>query len=251
MSEKKIEDNPELDPRMPVPFQNKRNKKVSKFYKDIAKDYAQHATALKALKTEHADLELIREVLMEANLSDKLGTDYSAFGDAVLQGARGVETATLEIKQHLADLRTKYDALRINLTHKYKQPFPTLDETAKEGEASSGDDESKKGDAVAKGNSSDDSPKRSALRTWTDSTGKHKVEARFRGMEDGKAKLEKSDGTVLRIAPAKSERRGSPPHWGGRIESAERSDCSGSSSGGSPAGSGASGVSFIARTIAI
>jgi hypothetical protein len=39
------------------------------------------------------------------------------------------------------------------------------------------------------------------MRTWTDRSGKHHIKARFRGMEDGKAKLEKEDGTVLRIPP--------------------------------------------------
>jgi len=36
-------------------------------------------------------------------------------------------------------------------------------------------------------------------RTWTDKTGKFKIEAKFLGIENGKAKLEKPDGTLLQI----------------------------------------------------
>jgi len=36
-------------------------------------------------------------------------------------------------------------------------------------------------------------------RTWTDSSGKYHVEATFRGLEEGKARLEKSDGTIVDI----------------------------------------------------
>ena len=37
-------------------------------------------------------------------------------------------------------------------------------------------------------------------RAWTDSSGKYQVQATFRGLEDGKARLEKSDGRIIGIA---------------------------------------------------
>jgi len=37
----------------------------------------------------------------------------------------------------------------------------------------------------------------SPMRTWTDASGQHKVEARFRGVSDGKVQLRKSDGKDL------------------------------------------------------
>jgi hypothetical protein len=37
------------------------------------------------------------------------------------------------------------------------------------------------------------------LRTWTDRSGKHKVEARFMGLADGKVQLKKADGTIISI----------------------------------------------------
>ncbi len=41
------------------------------------------------------------------------------------------------------------------------------------------------------------------VRTWTDSTGKHKIKAEFVSLEDGKVTLEKSDGSTLEIPLAK------------------------------------------------
>jgi hypothetical protein len=37
------------------------------------------------------------------------------------------------------------------------------------------------------------------VRTWTDSTGKHSIEAEFRGMVDGKVKLRKMDGSEINL----------------------------------------------------
>ena len=36
-------------------------------------------------------------------------------------------------------------------------------------------------------------------RTWTDSTGKHKIEATFLGIEDNKVKLHRTDGKELAV----------------------------------------------------
>ena len=43
----------------------------------------------------------------------------------------------------------------------------------------------------------------SELRTWTDDTGNHKVEAKFSGTEDGKIKLTKKNGKVVKVDPEK------------------------------------------------
>jgi len=208
-SENKLEQIPALDPRNPPRAQNVRNKKVSKVFKQMAKDYAEYAKKVKSLKNENADVELIKMILKEGNIMEKVGTAYQELGDAVLLqgGSRQPELATADIKSHLADLRTNYDLLRVNLSRKYGKQYPTLEDTAKEAESASNDNP-KKDDTAAneaggrKGASSADSGKRSSLRTWTDRSGKHHIEARFRGMEDGKAKLEKADGTILRVAPA-------------------------------------------------
>ena len=37
-------------------------------------------------------------------------------------------------------------------------------------------------------------------RTWTDASGKHKTEAQYQGTADGKVKLLKRDGSVVRLS---------------------------------------------------
>ena len=90
--------------------------------------------------------------------------------------------------------------MRVELTHTYDKEFPTLEETAAETESASNDASKKKGDG-GKGGSSADSGGRSGMRTWTDRSGKHHIEAKFLGMEGGKVKLEKANGQILRIPP--------------------------------------------------
>jgi hypothetical protein len=196
-SEHNIEQIPSLDPRAPSRAQNSRNKKLAKIFKQMSRDYSDYSKQVKSLKNENADVDLIKIILEEGNISDKVSTAYQAIGDdvALQGGSREPEMATAKIKARLADQRTEVDVLRVNLARKYGKEFPTLDDMAKEIESASNDD-SKKSE------SPDKSDNRSALRTWTDRSGQHRVEARFRGMEDGKAKLEKEDGTIVRVAPA-------------------------------------------------
>ncbi len=200
-SQKKLDHIPSLGYLAPLRLQNVRNKRVWKVFKEISKDYAEHAAKLKSLKNENADVKLIEMILVEGNAAEKIGTAYSELAEAVLQqgGSREAEMAAVRLKVHLADLRTDYDLLRVNLSRKYRKHFPTLDETADETASASADASSKKHDAGA-GNGSAGSS-RSVMRTWTDRSGKYRIKAKFLGMEDGKAKLEKEDGTILRIAP--------------------------------------------------
>jgi len=44
-----------------------------------------------------------------------------------------------------------------------------------------------------------ESRKEANVRTWTDSTGKHKVEAEFVELKDGKVQLRKADGAMVRV----------------------------------------------------
>jgi S1-C subfamily serine protease len=206
--EKAIDDTPPPDPRMPPLYQKKWSKKAAKLYKDIAKDYSDHVAAIRGMKAENADKDLIMMVVEDANIFEHLSAIYNSIGDDILRAARGVEVDTFKIKSLLAELRSRHDMLRINLSRKYGETYPTLKDTAKEGKGTSGD-EAKDG-GTAENESAKEKPVDSSLavlRTWTDSSGQHKIKARYRGMEDGKVKLEKSDGTLLHIAPdALSER---------------------------------------------
>jgi S1-C subfamily serine protease len=204
-SEKKLEQIGQLDPRNPARAQNTRNKKVSKVFLQISKDYSDYAKTLKSVKNEDADIDLIKMVLSEGNIADKVSTFYQTLSkDVMLQGgSRAPERATAEVKQKLANLRTEYDVLRINLSRKYSKQFPTLEDTANESDTPSNDDAAADKPATKKGTSSAGAEKRSAMRFWTDATGKYRIEAKFLGMEDGKAKLEKPDGSLLLIPPSK------------------------------------------------
>ncbi|MBN2216996.1 MAG: PDZ domain-containing protein [Pirellulales bacterium] len=54
-------------------------------------------------------------------------------------------------------------------------------------------------DAKASNEKSEKNVPRGRPRTWTDTTGKYKTEAEYLGVEDGKVRLRKTDGTVVEI----------------------------------------------------
>ena len=158
-------------------------------------------------KNEKADVELIKTMLREANAAQKASSAYQELASVIVtQGSsRAPELATAELKEHLADLRTEYDLLRVNLSRKYQKTYPTLEDTAKEGDSASNDDDTKKDDADAGGGhkgGSVDPEERSVMRTWTDSSGQHHVDAKFLGMEDGKAKLQEPTAGSCTYRPA-------------------------------------------------
>jgi S1-C subfamily serine protease len=198
-AQRDIDKNPEPNPNLPQRYQIKWNKKVSGLYRQISKAYAEHVAALRAMKSENADEKLILMLVEQTNIFEKLSTIYGTVADDVMQGARGAEAAMSKIKQHLADLSSAHDVLRVNLSRKYHETFPTLEDTRNE--TGSAPDDSKKGEGSAANNvaKKPDPAKLSALRTWTDNTGTHKIRARYRGTEDGKAKLERDDGAVVRV----------------------------------------------------
>ncbi len=115
--------------------------------------------------------------------------------------ALGVFAATIPV-----NLRTIRDLIRLKLARKYDKKFPTLEEAAKgtaDGMADDGPE--KKADETAatsageKSESSANADKRSVLRVWSDRTGRHQVQAQYVDLDRGKVKLEKADGTVIRV----------------------------------------------------
>lgn len=196
----KLEKIPAYNPRYPISAQNARNKKVAKVYREIAKYYSEYAAAVKAAKSENADMHLIKMIVSEGNLGEKLSGIYKQAADRVQEGSPDAEGVVDAVKQHLVDSRSEHDVLRINLSRIYGDTYPTLDDTKREMEAAADEDGSKKGDG---GDDKDKpvDPRLTVLRTWTDASGKHKIKAHYRGMEDGKVKLEKTDGTVIQVDP--------------------------------------------------
>jgi hypothetical protein len=196
-SEKFINENPPPNPGWPPHYHTKWAKKIGKVYRQISADYGSLVATLRSLKAENADNKLILEVVNSANTFQKLSAAYESIGNDIERANGRLNIDTSSIKMLLADINSNHDALRVNLSRTYGETFPTLEDTKNEGNSSSNDD-SKKDDSASKGDSSDDTD-RAVLRTWTDTTGKFKVQARYRGMEDGKAKLEKPDGTIIRV----------------------------------------------------
>jgi hypothetical protein len=114
------------------------------------------------------------------------------------------------VAEAMSKMRSKHNLLRLELTATYHKEFPTIEETAKEAaadesgetatpkEAAGGESETAKSKTKVK-----DDNGRSAMRTWTDTTGSFHVEAKFRGVKDGKVKLERANGQVLNVPMAK------------------------------------------------
>ena len=214
-SEKKLDQIPTLDPRSLARLQNVRNKRVAKIFKQISKDYADHAAKVKSLKNENADADLIRQVLTEGNAAEKISTFYSELATAALEGgSRKAEIAINELKAHLADLRTKYDLLRTNLSRRYGKHFPTLQDTAI--------DTPPTDTAATKPAGHDGTP--AALRPRGDAhldcsqrQVSHQGQVSRHGRRQGEAG--KADGNVIRVSPSLTE-RGRPPVHRRRIATA-------------------------------
>ena len=106
-------------------------------------------------------------------------------------------------RRYLNNLRTEYDLLRINLSRIFNKNFPTVEDTEKDPGADSGKDERRRQEGQRRlrrqAQVRETAEKRFEFRTWTSKTGKFKVRAKLRGVENGKVKLEKEDGTVILV----------------------------------------------------
>jgi S1-C subfamily serine protease len=198
----KLEKIPALDPRNAASAQNKRNKKVSDVFRKYSSAYKEHAGKVRELQNDKAETKLIELILMDATLSEMLSATYQKVATAVLTqgGSRENEFHAVDLKKPVTELRTQYDVLRHNLGVLYRMTFPSVEETANDpgsdaGEETAKTDEKKNG----KASSSADSAKRSELREWSDASGKYKIKAKCLGVEDGKVKLEKTDGAVISV----------------------------------------------------
>ena len=108
-----------------------------------------------------------------------------------------------------AEIDSKSDILRVILCHKYNLNFPTVEETAETtqrrktraasalGRETNPRKHRAKRQVTPPDDEDDDSS--SDFRTWTDKSGKFQIRAKYAGMDGDKVKLEKRDGTILRI----------------------------------------------------
>jgi len=203
--EKKLQQLPPIDPRNPLRGQNLRNKKVAGHFKQMGTAYKDYAARLRGFNTNDADPELIGLTVAAIAVAQKMCDACNEIANSLnlpsSQGAIGWETQLQELKEAASQIRTGREVLRVTLGQKYGQNFPTLEETAQENQAAGKKDDS--GKKTKESEPTDKAAKRSEMRTWTDRTGKYRVEARLRGVEDGQAKLEKPDGSIISVPLSK------------------------------------------------
>ena len=92
-----------------------------------------------------------------------------------------------------ANLRTGRDLRRADLSLRFHKDFPTLEQTASQPDK---DDERETAKEELNAKTGAD---RGELRNWTDITGSHHVQAKFRGIKDGKVSLEQPNGKMLTV----------------------------------------------------
>jgi S1-C subfamily serine protease len=204
--EEKLKKIPKGNPAKPMAGLNGRMKKKGKICDEMYLAYKEYAAKVRAIDTLNADPRVLRIKVSESELAQHTADSYHEIAMQMANPsdfniADVMEIKLFELKEITEKMRTEREVVRIELTHTYDKEFPTLEETANE-TTSAVDKSKKRPDAGSdEGNSSGGSG-RSAMRTWTDRSGKHHIKAKFLGMEDGKAKLEKPDGTILHIPPS-------------------------------------------------
>ncbi|MGO9112464.1 MAG: trypsin-like peptidase domain-containing protein [Thermoguttaceae bacterium] len=186
------------DRRNPLKGLTGRLKNKAIQYHSMGLAYSDFAAKVKALKTGDIDPRLLVLTIAEADLAQRAGDlceKIAAAGTA--QSEEEVIVGELNFRQGFqraaANLRTGRDLLRADLSLKFHKEFPTLEQTASQSEQ---DD---KGETVKEEPKDQTGADRAELRNWSDSTGTYHIQARFRGIKDGKLSLERSDGKVIAI----------------------------------------------------
>ncbi|MBU4272981.1 MAG: trypsin-like peptidase domain-containing protein [Planctomycetes bacterium] len=191
--EKQFQKLPPVDPRNPMKGQNIRNRIISRHFKRMGEAYSDYANKISGFENKETDPGLISLVVTDTVVAKKMSESCKEVSNSTSSRLGGLdwELALNGLKRLSSNIDTQRELLRVNLGLKYDESFPTQAETAEEDEKL----------AKEKKNSTSTSEKkeRSEMRVWTDSTGKFRIKAKCIGVEDGKVKLEKSDGSVLRV----------------------------------------------------
>jgi S1-C subfamily serine protease len=223
-AETKLAQVPPVNPGNPKRGQTRRNQKLAGIYRQFGAAYLDFARKVKGIDTKGVDQELIRWLVLEGDVLNRMGDAYRDLAVAVLQfnGPGDVlEDQRMDaFKDVLDQLRTGYDILRVNLTHRYNTEFPTADRTRAEDQAAAdaknADHGNETGDHGAADNHNREPADRSqdagqsrpkdrdagpGYRVWTSRNGQFQVEAKYLGLsEDGqKAKLQKRDGRIISV----------------------------------------------------
>ncbi len=195
--EKQFHKLPPVDPRNPMKGQNIRNRTISRHFRRMGEAYSDYASKISGFEHKEADPGLIELVVLDTVIAKKTSKSCKEVSNSTSSRLGGLdwERAFNGIKRLSSNIDTKRELLRVNLGLKYNESFPTQAETAEEDEKL----------AKEKKNSTSTSEKkdRSKMRVWTDSTGKFRIKAKCIGVEGGKVKLEKPDGSILRVPTKK------------------------------------------------
>ena len=195
--EKKFRKLPPINPRNPMKGMNIRNRKIAGGFRRMADAYSKYSSEISSYEHKQADQEVIGLVVADTVVAKKLSDACKDVSNSAASGGGMIdwEAAVSAVKRIANNTDIQRELLRVNLGLKYNESFPTQAETAEEDEKL----------AKEKENSTSTSEKkdRSEMRVWTDSTGKFRIKAKCIGVENGKVKLEKSDGTILRVPTKK------------------------------------------------
>lgn len=172
-----------------------RLNKMASGRREQAKAYSAYASEIKTFELEGVDLEFAAVAIAESHLAQQIAVVYQDFATVIAansaEGAAVGEHNIRVLGSRMTSLRTAQDVLRVNLANRYNLKFPSLETVLKEG----------KSETAAAGKDEAEAPADlSAPRLWTDRTGNFQVRAKYAGKEDDKIKLEKADGTVIRVS---------------------------------------------------
>ena len=176
-AEKKYAQVPPINRRNPMQGLDKRNRAISASYKVFAKAYRDFAGKVKALGADRGvDTDLAEWLVDEGDTLHRLGDSYQELATSILaQSDEGDfdEAKVLIFKEALNDLRTEYDAHRLNLSRMFNKPFPTVEDTEKDLKKAVA-----KNDPPPKGKKADRQDR--SVRTPIHRSGRHRAEVNSR-----------------------------------------------------------------------
>jgi hypothetical protein len=214
VAEKKLAKIVPIDPRKTMKGKTNRDKKKAIIYEGMAKDYTDYAADVRSLDSTGVDTDVLLLSISEADLAQRISDTLEQLSNGLNAQSDHAEWEgdwkMSMFRDSVTRLRTAREIIRVGLNRKYDIQFPTLEQTAKSKDA---DEE----ESVAKGNAKEPSDHSDAaasksddvvastntenvsLRTWTDRTGRHQIQAKYLGLDGGKVKLKKADGTIIHI----------------------------------------------------
>ncbi len=214
--EKKLDKITPVNPQNLNQGLNSRLKRSSDIAEQMSGLYADYTSQLKALDNIDVDSDLLKFVIVETEVGQRLSDAYKNYSKRLTRSDETTFSAESDLRGLNGEsrfMRTQYNLLRLKLSEKYKIKFPTLEEI-KYADAKSEDADAKKNDPIGvrknsalternANSAAPDAGDRSAVRTWTDRSGKYQIQAKFLGIENGKVKLQKTDGKLV-LVPVQS-----------------------------------------------